>query len=79
MDNQQIDEALANESRAWVTITVSSIMLALATLSVALRSYTRIVMINHFGMDDYAAAISLVSHRIYPTYPTTTDLVYHRY
>lgn len=63
MAEQAVDPAYANENRAWVTITVASIMLFLATTSVVLRSYTRFSIVGHFGMDDCAAVITMVSCR----------------
>ena len=54
-----LDPALY-ESRAHIPITVVAVVLSLATLLVSLRSYTRAILINQFGMDDYAAIIALV-------------------
>ncbi|KAL1845105.1 hypothetical protein VTK73DRAFT_1122 [Phialemonium thermophilum] len=54
------DPATAQQSRAWVTITVASVMLCLATVSVVLRTYTRAVLIKQFGVDDAAALFTLL-------------------
>lgn len=48
------------ESRAHIPITVVTVVLALASTAVGLRSYTRAVVIRQFGMDDWAAIVALV-------------------
>ncbi|KAK0730871.1 hypothetical protein B0H67DRAFT_639320 [Lasiosphaeris hirsuta] len=48
------------ESRAVVPIAVVTIVLSLATVTVALRTYTCAVIIHQFGMDDGAAIIALL-------------------
>ena len=53
--------AAAGESRAWTAIIAASITVPVAILSVALRSYTRAVLIKQFGIDDAAAVVTLVS------------------
>lgn len=55
-----MDPAYAAENRAWVTISVASVTLFLATLSVLLRVYTRMALIKQFGMDDFAAVVTMV-------------------
>jgi hypothetical protein len=54
-----LDPALY-ESRAYIPITVVSVCLAVASISVALRSYTRAVLLNQFGPDDWAAIVALI-------------------
>jgi len=43
-----------------VPIAVVTLVLSIATTSVALRTYARAVLIRQFGMDDWAAIIALL-------------------
>jgi hypothetical protein len=52
--------AVVDQSRAHVPIVVTVVTLMIATTAVALRSYTRAVLIKQFGYDDIGAIISLV-------------------
>ncbi len=60
--------SLDNQSRAGVPIAVVTVTLVIATIAVFFRSYTRIYLVNRFGIDDWAAALALVcppSHQIH--------------
>lgn len=56
-----MDPALAHESRAAIPVAVVIATLSVAVITVALRTYTRLVVIKQFGYDDVGAVISLVS------------------
>jgi hypothetical protein len=56
-----MDPAWANESRAAIPVAVVIATLSTAFIVVALRLYTRIVLIKQFGYDDIGAVVSLVS------------------
>lgn len=52
---------MANESRAVVPVAVVIATVGASAIVVALRSYTRIVIIKQFGYDDIGAVVALVS------------------
>ena len=56
-----MDPSIAFESRAYVPITVVVVTLTIVCVAVVLRTYTRAVVIRHFGSDDLCAIITLVS------------------
>ena len=49
------------ESRRWVTYVAVPLCLTWATLMIAMRLWTRKVILNQIGVDDYAAIITWVS------------------
>jgi hypothetical protein len=53
--------ALPHDNRAGVVIGTVCLVLAIATLAVGLRIYTRIVIVKQLGTDDYLAMAALVS------------------
>ncbi|KAJ9165690.1 Integral membrane protein [Coniochaeta hoffmannii] len=55
-----MDPALAHESRAAIPVAVVIATLSVAVITVALRTYTRLVVIKQFGYDDVGAVISLL-------------------
>ena len=48
------------ESQAGTVLAVVITTLAIATISVGLRTYSRAVMIRQFGMDDWAAIAAMI-------------------
>lgn len=51
---------MAGENTAWVALTTVVLLSTLAVASVALRLYTRIVLVKSLGIDDYTVLIALV-------------------
>jgi hypothetical protein len=56
---EPLDPALY-ESRAFIPITVVTLVLSLASTAVGLRVYTRAVLLRQFGSDDATAIVALV-------------------
>ena len=52
------------DDKSWVAILVVVLCLAVATTMVGLRIWTRKVIINKMGMDDWAAIVTLVMQSI---------------
>lgn len=50
----------AGEDRAEVVIATAAVCLAIATVMVSVRLYTRIFLVRQVGPDDYLATITLV-------------------
>lgn len=65
MDGGLIRQAYSPETsgdnRSGIIIGIVAVCWVLATIAVALRVYTRKVLLNQIGADDYSAAASLVS------------------
>ncbi|KAI1176792.1 hypothetical protein F4777DRAFT_597194 [Nemania sp. FL0916] len=52
---------LPHDNRAYVVIAVVVSVIALATIAVGLRIYTRAYLVKHVGADDYLALLALIS------------------
>ena len=50
-----------DKDRGYVIIIVTSVMVALSSMVVALRVYTRIRIVRSFGLDDYVLLLAWVS------------------
>ncbi|KAL1889951.1 hypothetical protein Sste5346_008529 [Sporothrix stenoceras] len=61
MSTAPTDPAVDAENTAWVVITVSTITMTVAFLTLAARVYTRAVIVKQFGADDYGAVAAGVS------------------
>lgn len=55
------DPAIDAENTAWVVITVSTITMTIALLTLGARVYTRAIIVKQFGADDYGAVMAGVS------------------
>lgn len=55
---------------------VAGMFLALSTISVGLRCYTRAVIVKSFGLDDWSAFVAWVCHCCISTNLTETKLTY---
>lgn len=51
---------MADENKAWVSLTTVIILGILAIFVVALRFYTRTVLAKTVGIDDYTVLVALV-------------------
>ncbi|KAI6377156.1 hypothetical protein MCOR25_002652 [Pyricularia grisea] len=54
-----VDHSLDHEDMSGIVVGVVSTCLVLITLAVAARVYTRLIILRTFGLDDYAAVLSL--------------------
>lgn len=69
-----VDPGLAAQNIAWLALLIIILVLSLATITVGLRFYTRIVLLKQLGLDDYFVLLTLVCrrHRCQPLPPRTT-------
>lgn len=61
MSGQPGDPATDAENTAWVVVTVSTITMTIALLTLGARVYARAVIVKQFGADDYGAVAAGVS------------------
>lgn len=58
-----VDPGLEAQNIAWLALLIVILVLSLATITVGLRFYTRIVLLKQLGLDDYFVLLTLVCHR----------------
>lgn len=61
------------ENQAAVVIATASVCLALATIMVTVRLYTRFFLVRQVGLDDWLAAVTLVRGVEGECYPRITN------
>ncbi|KAG6368121.1 hypothetical protein INS49_002322 [Diaporthe citri] len=54
-----VDPGLAAQNIAWLSLLIIILVLSLATITVGLRFYTRIVLLKQLGLDDYFVLLTL--------------------
>lgn len=57
-------KALPHDNQAYILISVAATVLSIASLSAALRIYTRACLLKQVGADDYLALLALVSSQL---------------
>ena len=64
------ETARPHDHRGHVVIIVGAVMTALATATVLARLYTRYFIIQHIGVDDWMAILSLVQAPLASCFPS---------
>ncbi|KAI3399786.1 hypothetical protein diail_5582 [Diaporthe ilicicola] len=54
-----VDSGMAAQNLAWLVLLIVILVLSLATITVGLRFYTRIVLLKQLGLDDYFVLLTL--------------------